>query len=67
MSISELKNMQRETWNGLAQPWFRWNDLFEGGAISVTERLIGLSEICRSDTVLDVACGSICFVRGDTI
>ena len=57
MSISELKNMQRETWNGLAQPWFRWNDLFEGGAISVTERLIGLSEICRSDTVLDVACG----------
>lgn len=57
MSVDELKNMQRETWNGLAQPWFRWNDLFESGAVGVTERLIGLSEMNSSDVVLDVACG----------
>ncbi|MFM9433233.1 enediyne biosynthesis protein CalE5 [Janthinobacterium sp. CG_23.3] len=52
-----IKQEQRKNWNGLANAWGEWGDVFELGAAPVSKALFDMAGLKPGDQVLDIACG----------
>lgn len=56
-SPEQFKQAQRQSWGNVAQGWRAWWSTFEGGAQTVSDRLVDLAGIKPGSRVLDVATG----------
>lgn len=52
-----VKQEQRKNWNGLANAWGAWGDVFELGAAHVSRALFEMAGLKLGDTILDIATG----------
>ncbi len=52
-----IKQEQRKNWNGLANAWSDWGDVFELGASPVSKALFNMAGLKAGDQVLDIASG----------
>jgi SAM-dependent methyltransferase len=53
----EFRAGQRQQWNTAASGWRRWNELIDGAASHVSDRLVELAGVQPGGRVLDVAAG----------
>lgn len=56
-SQEEFKAAQIASWNNAASAWRKWWAVFEGGAQTLSDRLVELAEIKPGHRVLDIATG----------
>lgn len=57
MELANIKQEQRKNWNGLANAWGEWGDVFELGAVTVSNLLFEMAKLKQGDIVLDIATG----------
>lgn len=56
-SREELKAAQITSWNNAPSAWRKWWAVFEGGAQTLSDRMVDLAEIKPGHRVLDMATG----------
>jgi ubiquinone/menaquinone biosynthesis C-methylase UbiE len=58
MTNDSLKPELRNTWEGAAPGWAKWEEAFSAGLYEATETLIDMAGVREGMRVLDVACGA---------
>jgi SAM-dependent methyltransferase len=53
----EFRQGQRNQWDSAATGWRKWNELIDGAASGISDRLVELADVQPGNRVLDVAAG----------
>jgi SAM-dependent methyltransferase len=57
IDAGEFRSGQRKQWNTAATGWRKWNELIDGAASGICDRLVELAEVKPGSRVIDIAAG----------